>query len=29
MKALKSWKRTYEVIDGYAATLKGKQKVAV
>jgi len=29
MKALKSWKRTYEVIDGYAATLKGKQMVAV
>jgi len=29
MKALKSWKKTYEVIDGYAATLKGKQMVAV
>jgi len=29
MKALKSWKKTYEVIDGYAASLKGKQMVAV
>ena len=28
-EALKSWKKTYEVIDGYAATLKGKQMVAV
>jgi glutathione S-transferase len=29
MKALKSWKQTYEAIDGYAATLKGKEMVAV
>ena len=29
MKALKSWAQTYEVIDGFAASLKGKQMVAV
>jgi glutathione S-transferase len=29
MKALKSWKKTYEVIDGYAASLKGRPMVAV
>lgn len=29
MKALKSWPQVYEVIDGYAASLKGKPMVAV
>ena len=29
MKALKSWPQVYEVIDGFAASLKGKQMVAV
>ena len=29
MKALKSWPKVYEVIDGYAASLKGKPMVAV
>ena len=29
MKALKSWAKTYEVIDGFAASLKGKPMVAV
>jgi len=29
MKALKSWPKVYEVIDGFAASLKGKQMVAV
>ena len=29
MKALKSWPKVYEVIDGYAASLKGKAMVAV
>ena len=29
MKALKSWPQVYQVIDGYAASLKGKTMVAV
>ena len=29
MKALKSWPKVYEVIDGFAASLKGKAMVAV
>ena len=29
MKALKSWPQVYQVIDGYAASLKGKAMVAV
>lgn len=29
MKALKSWPKVYEVIDGYAASLKGKPMLAV
>jgi glutathione S-transferase len=29
MKALKSWPQVYQVIDGFAASLKGKQMVAV
>ncbi len=29
MKSLKSWPQVYEVIDGFAASLKGKQMVAV
>jgi glutathione S-transferase len=29
MKALKSWPQVYEVIDGFAASLKGKAMVAV
>lgn len=29
MKALKSWKQVYEVVDGFAASLKDKQMVAV
>ena len=29
MKALKSWAQVYHVIDGFAASLKGKQMVAV
>jgi glutathione S-transferase len=29
MKSLKGWAQTYEVIDGFAASLKGKQMVAV
>ena len=29
MKALKSWAKVNEVIDGYAASLKSKQMVAV
>ena len=29
MKALKSWPKVFETIDGYAATLKGKPMVAV
>lgn len=29
MKALKSWPKVWEVIDGYAASLKGKTMVAV
>jgi len=29
MKSLRSWPKTYEVIDGYAASLKGKPMVAV
>jgi glutathione S-transferase len=29
MKALKSWPQVYEVIDGYATSLKGKPMIAV
>ena len=29
MKALKSWPKVYEAIDGFAASLKGKAMVAV
>lgn len=29
MKALKSWPQVYQVIDGFAASLKGKEMVAV
>ncbi|MDM0117349.1 glutathione S-transferase family protein [Variovorax sp. J22R133] len=29
MKSLKSWPQVYSVIDGYAASLKGKQMVSV
>lgn len=29
MKALKSWSQVYQVIDGYAASLKGKPMLAV
>ena len=29
MKALKSWKQVNEVIDSYAATLKGQPMLAV
>ena len=29
MKALKSWAKVNEVIDGFAASLKGKPMVAV
>jgi glutathione S-transferase len=29
MKALKSWSQVYQVIDGFAASLKGKSMVAV
>ncbi len=29
MKALKSWKSVYQVVDGFAASFKGKPMVAV
>ena len=29
MKALKSWPQVYQVIDGFAASLKGKSMVSV
>jgi hypothetical protein len=29
MKALKSWPKVFEVIDGFAASLKGKPMVTV
>ena len=29
MKSLKSWSQTYEVIEGFSQSLKGKQLVGV